>query len=119
MKTKLAAAFLLSALVLLATRVVLQISENGQRDAIREKAESELEIEAQEKSERYYHAQMRELWRIDEARRIEWATNVETFNADGTWKYADPDHDAHFREQMRQLGWSDQPEDCMATKSTK
>lgn len=44
----------------------------------------------------------RATWQRDEARRIEWQS-TDTFNPDGTWKYADPNSAAHFRAQLEYL----------------
>ncbi len=99
MKTKLAAAILLGGLAFLATRIALRLAEIERQDAIPVVEDvtgrpSDLE---------------RDLWASDEARRIKWLKE-DTFKADGTWVYADPDPSATWKRQMAELGWSDSRE---------
>ncbi len=107
MKTKLTAALLSCALVLLAARIVLRIAENRAEDAPVHEDYSALPS--------YPSAELKATWERDEARRIEWQS-VDTFNVDGTWKYASSDPEGHFREQMRQLGWPARAKDCLASR---
>lgn len=42
--------------------------------------------------------------KADEQRRVDTIKD-ETFTRDGRWIFADPNHDAHYAEQMKALGW--------------
>jgi hypothetical protein len=108
MKTKLVAGFMVAALVLLATRIVLRLAEPIVEDP-------PIHIPYFDVTQ---HPSDKELatWELDEARRVDWASTVETFDAEGKWKLEDKDHDARFREQMRQLGWAQSAEDCLTSR---
>jgi len=94
MKRLMSLALLAAAVVLLVARIQSRIQENAKEDA----SVYEYLDDAETKK------QNQELWAQDEQRRID-SLNSRTFTDDGQWLYADPDYDAHYREQMRQLGW--------------